>query len=130
MIFWKKESETIETDYMIVFRDGALDTIKKVKGWRTDAELARHLDFTRQYICALKKRKLPCTHDVIVRIAMILGDTNGNWWNHFEIVKLGKYRPNHQKYNQLKHDGRQPYSKNSVMVEMRSKDSIVEKREI
>lgn len=129
-MFWKKgQKENLEIEYAIVLKDNAFEIIKKVKGWKTDAELARHLDFTRQYICSLKKRKLPCTHDVMVRIAIILGDTTGNWWNHFEMVKVGKYDANHQKWNHNKYDGKQPYTKRSLMASFRRKDGEVEEKQ-
>ena len=129
-MFWNKQKEeSVEMEYMIVLKENALNIIKRAKGWKTDAELARHLDFTRQYICSLKKRKTPCTHDVIVRIATILADTKGNWWNHFEIIEIGKYKPNHQKWNQLKYKGEQPYTKYSVIAGTRELDGVVEKRD-
>jgi plasmid maintenance system antidote protein VapI len=121
-MFWKKSKETLQTDYIIAFKENAIDIIKKAKGWKTDAELARKLNFTRQYICSLKKRKTPCTHDVIVRIAAALGNTNENWWNHFEIISTGKYQPNHQKWNQAKYEGKNPYDKFSTAAIFREKD--------
>ncbi len=129
-MFWRKEQpEMPEIEFMLVLKEDALNTIKRAKGWKSDAELARNLNFTRQYICSLKKRKTPVTHEVIIRISGCLGNTNGNWHHHFEIIKVGPYNPDHMKYNQAKHDGKQPYSKYSVMADMRSQDSLVEKRE-
>ncbi len=127
-MFWRKEKETIQMEYMLVFKQEALDTIKRAKGYKTDAELARSMDFTRQYLCSLRKRKTACTHEVVLRTAIILGDTQGKWWNHFEIIKVGLYNPDHQKWNQLKNQGQQPYTKRSIMAELRAKDGPVEVR--
>jgi len=91
VMFCRKKKEVA---HMIVLRENAFNVIKEAKGWKTDAELARNLNFTRQYICSLKKRKTPVTHDVMVRIAIILGDTQGNWWHHFEMAKTSLYDPN------------------------------------
>lgn len=128
-MFWKKSDEAVlKEDYMFVFKDSAIDTIKRAKGWKTDAEMAKRLDFTRQYICALKKHRLPVTHEVIIRVATALGDTKAKWWNHFEIVPSGKYRPDHPKYNQAKYEGKKPYAEHSISAEFRKLDTEVEQR--
>ncbi len=128
-MFWKKPDEmAIKEEYMFIFKDKAIDVIKRAKGWKTDAEMAKRLDFTRQYICALKKHRLPVTHEVMIRVAAALGDTKAKWWNHFEIVSNGKYKPDHPKYNQAKYDGKQPYAKHSMSAEFRKLDGEVEQR--
>jgi len=114
-------------NYEIVFKEGAVDEILKIKGWKSCAEMARNMGLTRAYICNLRKRKAACTHTVITRTAALLGNTYGAWWIHFEMIPTGIISPNEPQWNQEKYKGMIPYSKNSIAVEVRKMDYETEK---
>jgi len=111
----------------LVFKEGAVDTIKKAKGWRTDAEMAAKLGITRAYVSMMSKRRVSVSHNVILRLAYVLGNIHGNWWTFYEIVDRGEpIDPNSPLWNEEKYQGRMPYSRFSPMAELRKKDYKVE----
>lgn len=114
----------------IVFKVGAIDSIKQAKGWKSDAEMARNLGITRQYVSNLKNKRAYVTHTVIIRLAILLGNIHSNWWIFYEIVPSHKIKNNnHPAYNLMKHDKQLPYSKTSAASIMRSLDGEVEVQE-
>lgn len=124
------KKDTVKTNYTnpkfryeIVFRPGAVESIKKVKGWKTDSEMAKELDLTRAYVSLLKHGKASCTQTVITRVAACLGNTGGSWWIHFEIIPVGFYKSGDPIYNQDKYAGRQPYERYSPTAEFRRLDN-------
>lgn len=129
----KKSKTTLPNpnfEYRIVFRKGAVEAIKKVKGWRTDAEMAKALGITRSYINQLKKTRVSATSTVITRLAAQLGNTLCNWWVHFEIVPYGIIDQNHPTWNQEKYMGQQPYARFSPCAEIRKLDYKTEEKKI
>lgn len=128
LFFWKytkPKKVSLPSPYMehkIVFKKGAVEAIKRVKGWKTDVEMAQALGLTRAYISMLRLGKVGVTATVITRLAVALGNVNGNWWEHFQIIPWGVSDPNHPIYNQEKYMGRIPYSQYSQSVELRKKD--------
>ena len=98
-------------EYRLVFKKGAIATIKKAKGWKTDSEMARALGITRSYISMLRATRVSVTANVITRLAAQLGSTEGNWWSHFEIVPWGVQDINHPVWNVEKTMGRMAYSR-------------------
>lgn len=113
-------------EYRIVFKKGAVEAIKKAKGWRSDAELARNLGLTRAYISMLHRTRATVSATVITRIAACLGNVERNWWIFFEIVPYGVAEPNHPHWNMEKHAGRVPYDRFSLSAEVRKRDYLVE----
>lgn len=113
-------------EYAIIFKPGAVESIKKVKGWRSDAEMARNLYVTRQYICNLKKQRAACTSTIITRIAACLGNIEDHWYEFYQLKPLGFIRTNDMQYNQQKYLGQIPYEKYSISAEFRKQDYAVE----
>ena len=97
-------------EYRLVFKKGAIATIKKAKGWKTDSEMARTLGITRSYISMLRATRVSVTANIITRLAAQLGNTEGNWWSHFEIIPWGVQDMNHPVWNMEKLNGRVPYT--------------------
>lgn len=109
-------------DFKIVFREGAIENIKKTLGFKNDAEFARALQLTRAYVCLLKAKKAKVTDTVITRVATITNN-HDRWWVHFELE--AHQRPlnsNHPMYNNEKYMGRMPYEKYSQSAEFRKND--------
>lgn len=100
--------------YKIIFKDGFLDAIKNIKGWKNDAEMARHIGITRQYFSQLKNGKVQVTCLVISRLAVLLGNIDKGWWEPFVLVPYGYWDINHPNMNEEKNKGRVPYSKRST----------------
>lgn len=115
-----------DLEYAIIFRDGALENIKKTKGWKSDSEMAKNLGLTKQYISNLRHRRSPCTHTVVTRIAAITGNIQDNWHVFYELKPIGFIRTNECQYNQEKYLGQIPYEKYSPMAELRKADHAVE----
>lgn len=115
-------------EYRIVLKKGALKSIMKVKGWHTYEEVAKYLGFTRQYIGMLDGAKVACTHEVITRLAVLLGNIEDGWWVHFQIVPRGVVHENHPTWNQEKHLGRMPYRKHSPQANMRESEYPTEQK--
>ena len=112
----------------LVFKKGALALIKRAKGWGSDSEMARALGVTRQYISMMSKGRVNVSHTVITRLAYQLGNVNGKWWLHFEIIDRGEVvEQNHPLWNEEKYQGCIPYAFGSVSASLRSKDYEVEK---
>lgn len=108
----------------LVFKEGALESIKQAKGWKTDNELAKELGFTRAYISMLKCRKEPVSHHVMVAVACSLGNLGNNWGQHFyEMVKVGMIKNNTKKDNMEKFNCRKPYEKHSPSADFRRQDN-------
>jgi hypothetical protein len=109
-------------EHRLVFKKGAVDTIKQVKGWRSDADMARALGLTRQYVCMMKKTRVGVTSTVITRLAVQMGSTSANWWVFYEVIPWGVSDPDHPVWNQAKYAGEQPYtSKLASSYQHRSK---------
>jgi len=112
-------------EHRIVFKKGAIQTIKQVKGWKTDADMARALGLTPQYVCMMKKTRVGVTSTVICRLAVEMGSVCANWWVFYEIVPYGVSDPDHPVWNQEKTMGRQPYrSRFSEVYQHRSKSDF------
>ncbi len=116
-------------EYRIVFKKGAVETIKQSKGWKSDSEMARALGLTRQYVSMLHKTRVSVTSTVITRIAALTGNIEGNWHIYYEIVPWGVSDPNHPTFNQEKYMGQIPYNKYSTSAEIREKDYKTEIKE-
>lgn len=109
-------------EYRLVFKKGAIESIKQAKGWQTDADMARALGLTRQYVSMLHRTRVGATSTVITRLAAQLGNTEGNWWIYYDIVAWGVKDVNHPAWNNEKYLGRMPYQRYSPMAGLRSKD--------
>ena len=109
-------------EYRIIFKKGAVETIKRAKGWESDAEMARALGLTRAYITMLRRVKVSVTATVITRLAIQMGNIEKNWWIYYDIMPWGVEDVNHPIWNQEKYMGRIPYARHSLMAELRSKD--------
>jgi hypothetical protein len=113
----------------LVFKRWEVERIKHIKGWRTDGEMAAALGITRAYVSMMSKRRVSVSHNVILRLAYLLGNLCGNWWVHYEIVDSGEpVDPNHPLWNHEKYEGRVPYSRFSPNAGIRRKDYRVEVR--
>lgn len=113
----------------LVFKEGAVETIKRAKGWATDAEMALSLGITRAYVSMMSKRRVSVSHNVILRLAYLLGNIRGNWWTFYEIMDTGEPVDfNHPIWNEEKYKGRIPYNRFSTSAESRSRDYKVERR--
>jgi len=74
-------------------------------------------------------RRVSVSHNVILRLAYLVGNLYGNWWIHYEVVDSGEpVDPNSPLWNQEKYQGRVPYSRFSSVAEMRKRDYPVEVR--
>jgi transcriptional regulator with XRE-family HTH domain len=116
-------------EHKLIFKRGALDYIKKVKGWKTDSQVAQALGVTRAYINMIRNEKASVSANVVTRLAFLLGSTGNNWWVHFEIVPRCNVGKNHPLWNMEKYNGRIPYDEYSPMAELRSRDYEVEKND-
>jgi transcriptional regulator with XRE-family HTH domain len=113
----------------LVFKKGAIERIKEVKGWPSDKEMAQALGFTRAYISMLTKRRAEVTVEVIKRLAYVLGGLTGKWWVHYDIIDSGEpIDPDHPLWNEEKYQGRIPYNRYSSSAELRKRDYKVESR--
>jgi transcriptional regulator with XRE-family HTH domain len=113
----------------LVFKEGSVEVIKKAKGWRTDMEMAQALGVTRAYVSMLVKRRVTVSHNVLLRLAYLLGSINGKWWVHYEIIDAGEpIDQDHPLWNMEKYEGRMPYNRFSSSAELRKKDYKVEVR--
>jgi len=115
-----------QLEYRIVFKKGAVEAIKKVKGWTSYSEMANALGITRQYLSMLRLTRVSVTHTVITRLAVILGNVQANWWVHFEIVPYGVKDTNHPTWNYEKERGRMPYKRYSLSAYARKHDYDIE----
>ncbi len=115
----------------LVFKPGAVDTIKRSKGWDTDAEMAQALGITRAYVSMMAKRRVSVSHNIILGLAYLMGNINGKWWAFYEIIDRGEpVDPDSPLWNEDKYQGRMPYSRYSKSAELRSLDYKVERRSI
>ena len=114
---------TLKTPYLkLVFKEGAINTIKKAKGWRTDSEMAAAIGITRAYVSMLGKRRVSVSHNVMLRLAYLLNNRD-KWWVFYEVIDTGDpLDPNHPIFNMEKFEGRAPYGKHSISAEFRRKD--------
>ena len=131
--FLKKERKkrTILYDprfsYEIMMKNGAIDAIMATKGWKSYAEMAAVLGFTRAYIHALATRKQAVSHAVIVRIALSIGNIHDKWWIFYEILPKNMAEPDaFQKQNLEKYKKQIPYNKFSPSAEFRRLDGEIE----
>jgi hypothetical protein len=121
----KKSSKKLNVnipDYDIVFKPGAIQTIKEIKGWKTDAEMSRALGVSKSYICGLKKQTFGVTSTVITRIAHATGNVEENWHIFYDLKFLGFRMSSDPKWNNLKYNGEMPYSWKSKSAALRNKD--------
>ncbi len=113
--------------YKLVFADGVFESIKKLKGWKSNADVGRETGYTRQYVSMVSRGVTSVTTDFLMRILELTGNLdNLNWSQMFKIVPRGEYRPNHQLWNNEKSQGRIPYAKDSLSADFRRKDNEVE----
>jgi len=108
-------------EYKLVFKKGAIKQIQRWKGWKNNAEMARGLGLTRQYI-SMMDHGCSISTTVITRVAGILGNTGHGWWVPFVIVPWGEYDPNHPRLNLEKYRGTVKYRTFSASGEMRRLD--------
>lgn len=130
-IFQKKKvfSPNPAPNLKLVFKDGAIDLIKKVKGWHTDREMAEALGITRAYVSMMSKRRVSVSHNIILRLAYLLGSIQGKWWIHYDIIDSGEpIDPDHPLWNEEKYQGRIPYNRYSSSADLRNRDYKVETR--
>ncbi|RLI01994.1 hypothetical protein DRO30_03310 [Candidatus Bathyarchaeota archaeon] len=113
-----KPKSTLEIEYQLVFKPGMLDDIKRVKGWKTDTQMAKELNFTRGYVSQWRHGGA-VSADAILAIAKHTGTINGAWWAPFEIVPKGIYKPNHPVFNTQKLNGKRPYEAFSLQGDFR-----------
>lgn len=113
-------------EYRIIFREGAIQTIMRAKGWKNQSQMAAALGITKAYLTMLNHTKAQVTSNVITRVATITGNVNENWWIFYDIVPRGLPDPNHPVWNQEKAAGRIPYDKYSISAELRKQDYAVE----
>lgn len=113
----------------LVFKSGEVERIKDIKGWQTDREMAEALGITRAYISMMAARRVSVSHNVILRLAYLLGNLRGKWWVHYEIINSGEsVDMNHPLWNEEKYQGRIPYNRFSSNAELRKKDYKTEVR--
>ena len=113
--------------YIFKLKKGAWNKLKDFKEWKTDSQGAEGLGFSRGYISLIIAGKEEVSHEFIIRVAVVCGNIDGNWWSLFEIVKdVKKANRNHQKFNMAKHMKRMPYTQHSVAAIARSKESPTE----
>ena len=116
--------------YDIMMKNGSIDAIMAAKGWKSYAEMAKVLGFTRAYIHALATRKQAVSHAVIVRIALSIGNIHDKWWIFYEIVPRNMTMPDaFQKQNIEKYKKEIPYNKFSSSAEFRRLDGEIEQSE-
>lgn len=109
-------------EYRLIFKKGAIELIKRAKGWKTDAEMARAMGLTRAYITMLHRTRVSVSSTIITRLAAQLGNIERNWWIYYDIVPWGISDPNHPAWNDEKYMGRVPYARFSSSAELRSRD--------
>ncbi len=107
----------------LVFKKEAFDVIMASKGWKTHAEAAKAIGITRAYVSMMAKRRVSVSHNVILRLAYLMGNIRANWWIFYEIVDAGvPVALNHPTWNQEKYQGRIPYVKRSISADFRGLD--------
>lgn len=109
-------------EYRLIFKKGAVEIIKQAKGWKNDAEMARALGITRQYMSMLHKTRCSVSSTVITRLAILMGNIEKNWWIWFQVVPWGVSNLNHPTWNQEKYIGQIPYDKYSSSADLRKRD--------
>lgn len=113
----------------LVFKTGEVEKIKDLKGWGSDREMAEGLGITRAYVSMMANRRVSVSHNVILRLAYLLGNLQGKWWIHYEIINSGEpVDANHPLWNSAKYHGEIPYNRYSPNAELRSRDYKVERR--
>jgi|GEM_PF-5626584 hypothetical protein len=142
-LFFKRKSKKPKSvlpnpnlEYKILFRKNAVRQIQALKGWKTDAAMARALGLTPQYITMLRNHNASVTATVITRLAEALNNVEGNWWIYFEIVPRGVKDPKHpvwqdernasKSLNMEKFAGRVPYTPYSATAIERSSEYSAE----
>jgi transcriptional regulator with XRE-family HTH domain len=118
-----KRDLTVSSPHLkLVFKEGSVALIKKAKGWKNDAEMARALGITRAYISMLKSRRVSVSHNVMLRIAYLMNNFD-KWWHFYEVVDCGDIvAANHPIWNMEKYGGTMPYNKSSISADFRRKD--------
>lgn len=109
-------------EYDLIFREGALSKIKAIKGWKSDAEMARELGLSKAYICGLKKQKFGVTSTVISRIAVATGNIEKNWHIFYDLKFVGFKSSSDPKWNESKYKGEIPYGWASSVAKIREND--------
>lgn len=109
------------------FRDGALDLIKKIKGWKNDGEVAKGLGLTAGLISQIKSEKQHVSDAVMGRICWALGNMGEKWGHLFEPRVTSKpIKTSNPRFNMAKFRGEVPYEDNSEAAGHRSLDRITE----
>jgi plasmid maintenance system antidote protein VapI len=116
------EVERPPVEIGLTFNDGWFNRIKDLRGWESDAQMARGLDFTPSYICQVKNGQRHISHDLMARLVVLLNLKNGAWWQLFKWESLGVYDGNAQKWNQEKIDGVMPYQSTINLPDQMSND--------
>jgi hypothetical protein len=114
--------------YRLVLKEDAWSSAKKAKGWKTYEDGAKAMGLTRQSIQMADKTRVQVGPDFLCRWAAVMGNINGNWWIHFEIIPHGVVHRNHPKWNQAKNMGEIPYEPYSVAALEKQNDYPVEKK--
>lgn len=113
----------------LVFKREAIVTIRRAKGWRTDREMAEALGVTRAYVSMMAARRVSVSHNIILRLAYLLGSIRGNWWIFYEIIESGEpVDRDHPLWNEDKYQGKVPYNRYSSSADLRSRDYEIETR--
>jgi transcriptional regulator with XRE-family HTH domain len=114
-------------EYELFLKPGALDSIRKAKGYKNWTELADALKITKQYLSNLKTGTVGVSHTFIIRIAVLLNNLDDKWWTFYEIRPTKrKLSLNSPIFNQEKYDGKLPYAKYSPSGNARKVDGVVE----
>jgi hypothetical protein len=109
-------------EYRIALKKGVWDNVKKIKGWKSDAEASRALNFTRSYISMVTKAKAGCSSIFMTRLASSLGSADSKWYTLFEMIPRGNFPDSHPAFNQEKELGIIPYERFSSCANIRSND--------
>jgi len=116
--------------YKLIFKPNMFESIMKLKSWKNNADVAKEMLFTRQYISMIRRGVCSISTDFILRLLELTGSVESeNWSTLFQIIPTGKFDPNHQFFNHAKHNGKMPYVKHSPSAMLRKKDCKIEEQE-
>ncbi len=114
-------------EYEIFLKPGALEAIKKAKGFKNWTEMAEALKITKQYMSNIKTCNVGISHTFIIRVAVLLNNLGDKWWTFYEIKPTKrKLSLNSPIFNKEKYDGKLPYAKYSPSGNARKVDGNVE----
>lgn len=114
--------------FKLVFKPGVFEEIMRLKGWRDNAQCAKEMLFTRQYVSMVRRGVCSVSTDFILRLIELTNNhSNDRWSEWFLIVPTGReFNPRHQLWNNAKHNGEMPYASNGDSAPFRSKDADIE----